>query len=165
MCTKIYVLGGKLWQHGQHQAVRNTELISWIWVTSHRWMQGIPISNIRRPRRHCGSTAILTPHGWKQSWLRWHQEQYNWTYLHGIWGLQGMLRQGNMTRQWTFSNKCNKKAWFLTGSLSSPCLMHVLVYKHLKRADGSIHRSYRAAVSQMSTLVVASLTCMPNVGA
>ncbi len=43
--------------------------------------------------------------------------------------------------------------------------MHVLVYKHLKRAKMSTDLSENMAVSQMSMWVTTSLTCMPNVGA
>jgi hypothetical protein len=42
--------------------------------------------------------------------------------------------------------------------------MHVLVYKHLKRADVSICRSWKEVLSQFFMWPIASLICMPSVG-
>jgi hypothetical protein len=51
-----------------------------------------------------------------------------------------MLELGNMRRQLSFAKKCNKKAQPLTDALWFQCSMHVLVYEHLKRADGLMDR-------------------------
>ncbi len=40
----------------------------------------------------------------------------NWWFFHGTRSLQNILRVGNLKRQCSFSNKCNKE-WFLTNSL------------------------------------------------
>ncbi len=132
-------------------------------VDRRRWMPGIRISSIRRRRMHYGSGIDETHRGWHQRWLQWHQGQCRWTVFQLIEGFQNMSRLGSMRRRWSFSNRWKKNAWHLIGSLLSQCSMHVLVYEHLKRADGLMSWSRKLVVRLMPLWGVAWLICMPNV--
>ncbi len=98
---------------------------------------------------------------WK--WLHWHHGLYNWTVFHGIEGLQSMSRLNNTRRHWNSSNKCKKKARFLTHSLLFLSWMHVLICKHQKMAGMLMNISFKVVVSPMCLLGIVSWTCMPNV--
>jgi hypothetical protein len=126
--------------------MRNTWLICLIWISCHRWMQDILISNIIRHGRDSGlmTDTNLAGHVWKQKLLQWHQTQCNWIFA---WNkkLEKYVKAGKLEKGIWFLKKMQQQ-WIIQSGYESKAIGSSLIHIHGK--SGSMDRVDFESVQQ-----------------